>query len=205
MATFLKANWKYVVGAILVLLLGYSCYQQGMEKARADQGFELLTQARDSLAASRDTVKQLDSLLGSTHAKVETLVVTRTKQILVADTSHRRADSFTVVAHLGGEDTMPACRSLRDALGARTTECAQLRTALTTDSQAISLGQQRLVQSQGTIAGLQTSLQGALDRLKVVQAPYQCKVLFFIPCLSRTTSFLVGAGAGITGVLVLKH
>ncbi len=123
---WLKANWKYVALGILVLLLGKSCFDLGMEKARADQGFELLQAAQDTIKARDLTLAETDSMLGVAHGRVDTIYVASAVHVAKAD----RCSKFGRAGH---RTSLP-----RDSLGLRCSHHGMCRVAEGCDLERLS-------------------------------------------------------------------
>ncbi len=190
--------WGLALVAGIALAVGY--VQLGKSEARNAQALVDLHSAQhlsDSLTVIVDSQRQE---ISATKAKVDTLWRTRTLTIAVADTQGHKADSLILLAP---SDSGLVCKAVRDAYNARTTECAELRKAVALDSQAIQAGQTQLVSSLRALDLLKNRNDSLGALLGRIPKAYTCKVLF-VPCLSRTVSFFLGAGLGTAGTLLLR-
>lgn len=181
---------KYGVIALLAILLAVTYRNYGKEQAINAQSVAALKASQQNQLATSDTVALVRKQLAAKYAKVDTLWKSATVYVERSSNFAKAADSLM---HLAPPDTAHSCTLITQALQARTSECEQLRGALALDSEAIQTGQRQLLLTAAQLAGVQDSLASLHRSLGVVQKPYTCHLLPFIPCLSRTMSFFMGA------------
>lgn len=195
--TFLGSKiptWVFIVLALVCLFAVHlSWVGQGVAEERAKVSAQALAMARDSAKGLGDSLDALAGRLGAARGRVDTLWRVRAAQLATADTSRRSADS---VIALAPPDTIAVCRPIRIAYDLRTTECAQLRQVVASDSTAIRGARAQLDTATGLTEDLRRSNAALALKLATVAKPYTCKVVLFIPCPSRLTVFVAGAVGG---------
>lgn len=174
------APWAIAVAATLGLFYYWTAV--GRQEERAKQSAVVLSATRDSLGEARQHA-------ATVLTRVDTLWRVRTITLARVDTLRVKGDSFAVIAHTLGSDTALACRPILLAYQARTSECDQLRVAVRQDSAVVDALRLQVQRDTATFRDL--ALQ-----LSTVSKPYTCRILPFLPCLSRRTSFLVGLLGG---------
>lgn len=201
----MKPNLKLAGVAVLLCALFYYWRDAGVQAERNRVANAALAKANriavafhDSLEVSKDSIKH-------TIGKVDTLYIARGVKIAAADTSKHKADSLIVVARLGGEDTVPACKVITDAYNARTTECAKLREAVAIDSAAIQLGQSQLRTTLTSLSLMSAQADTLRKTLDIAEKARECHIVPFVPCVSRTLSFLGGGILGVAATLLFHH
>lgn len=179
-----------LLAAFIVVAFTYRAY--GREEAANIASEQALIVARAEGRSLSDSLEALQSGLGTTKAKVDTLWRTRTVTLVKADTWAVTADSLVKLA----SDTLTICHPIMLAYEARTSECAELRKAVALDSQAIQAGQSELTKASRTIQSLQSTSDSLSHALGVVQKPYTCHLLPFIPCPGRVLTLVLGGVGG---------
>ncbi|HUU96648.1 MAG TPA: hypothetical protein VM487_12985 [Phycisphaerae bacterium] len=189
----------YAVAAALLLLLAYTYTEYGAQKERAKQSAVLLAQSQDSLKVLHTSLTAAEADVAAARAKVDTVWRVRTITLASADTARRRADSLIILA---GRDTAAACTLLREAYDARTSECAHLRTVVQQDSAGLRVADDALRAVQDTLISAVRQTAILRRKLDEVSKPYTCRWLPFVPCPSRTVTFIAG-GVTVFGLRAL--
>lgn len=198
-----QKNIVYVCGVLLVVMT-FGLVQRAIgaadERARASAD-ALATVRKVELPALRDSLQQARDSNTLHLSRVDTLIRVRTVTVARADTIRVTADSLAIVARLTS-DTGAVCRPIWTAYQVRTSECQQLRVAVQEDSAALREARNGLESSGTALRSALGQVAGLQERLAVVAKPYQCRIVWFVPCLSRKLSFVAGLVGG--GVLVWR-
>lgn len=191
-----------ILGFVALLCIRWAWVREGEAVAEAKaSAAELATVRGKELPALRDSLQIARDSNARNLARVDTLIQVRAVTVLRADTIRVRADSLAIVASLTS-DTGAVCRPIWTAYQVRTSECAQLRVAVTEDSTALRVAREGLASSGMALRDALGQVEGLRQQLGQVAKPYQCKIVWFVPCLSRKASFLVGLLGG--GAIVLR-
>ena len=192
-------KWAAPVAAVFFVLLVAIVYRDaGRREEAARQSLVALNESKDSLKAMKDTVGQLRIDLSAAHGRVDTIRLRSNATVAKADSWGKIADSIRNSVNVIGripDDTGVVCKAILDAYNARTSECAQLRLAVSQKDSAIQVGQHALEVANTSLTGFQRQIADLQHLQGIVVKPYECRWLFF-PCPSRTMTFVLGALGG---------
>lgn len=189
------------------ILIGLTCHRQASSAIPPKVQAEL-----NALKAERPTfLRTIDSLKTSSAAattRANTSVTQAHTTVINSGVNRRLADSLAVVA---AADSSAEASSLqwRHAYTARTLEADSLRVAVAlldsaqaererarvAISAALAISEARRERSEKVNSDLQKA---------IARASAPCKVLWVVPCVSRTTAFAVGAVAGAAIAYTVK-
>lgn len=150
-------------------------------------------------------------VIDSSKTKIDSLTYALSNQLRRTDTLWRERKSHTDTAWvfnksadslvlLAATDTVRRCMLMTQAYNERTSECAQLKLALQSDSVSIKSSDNIIKFTVDTLRSVSTKLARATFSLDSIAKKSHCSFI----CPSRTMSFLLGSGLTFITMRITK-